>query len=206
MSTHPVQTDNEPPAPIRNDPSASIHDNASSSHRRSNSSAADPATIASTINATETPDTIRSSFLSTVYDGAVSHIQQRYPHIGTLYFTKIFRGTLFPPGLVWLDVDRQDTSPPDHESLPHLLYCFEIYGQIVCMFADPQGGRKEAELQRALSDYRARLLKHSKWATFESLREWHARVLEVMMREGQDRPAGWRQRWSEFDGVLRRMR
>ena len=60
------------------------------------------------------------------------------------------------------------------------------------------------ELQMALADYRIRLLKLSKVATFESLREWHKAVLEAQIRDGQDRVAGWRERREELGALLKR--
>ena len=60
------------------------------------------------------------------------------------------------------------------------------------------------ELQRALSDYRVRLLKLSRAATFDSLREWHKAVLEVQIRDGQDRVEGWREKREDLAGLLKR--
>ncbi|KAF6225396.1 hypothetical protein HO173_012780 [Letharia columbiana] len=57
-------------------------------------------------------DANRSSFLTTDYDSTIPLIRARFPNIDPLYFTKIFRGTIHPEGLIWLDVDRQDASPP----------------------------------------------------------------------------------------------
>ncbi|MCJ1456345.1 hypothetical protein MMC28_006706 [Mycoblastus sanguinarius] len=150
------------------------------------------------------PDTGRSSFLATDYDTTLPLIRARFPNIDPLYLTKIFRGTIHPEGLIWLDVDRQDASPPDFSDLAHLLYCFEIYGQILCILADPQAGLKEIELQRALSDYKIRLLKLSKVASFESLREWHKAFVGVQIREGQDRVEGWRERREGLAQLLKR--
>ena len=82
-----------------------------------------------------------------------------------------------------------------------MLYCFEIYGQIICIFA---GVREEVELQRALADYKIRLLKLSKVASFESLREWHKAILEAQFQEGQDRVEGWRQKRENFGRLLRK--
>ncbi|KAI4125968.1 MAG: hypothetical protein LQ338_003994 [Usnochroma carphineum] len=147
------------------------------------------------------PEDSRTSFRSTDFDSALPLIRARFPNIDPLYITKIFRGTITAPGLVWLDVDRQDATPPDFITLAHLLYCFEIYGQIVCVFA---GVAQEMELQRALAEYRIRLLKLSRWATFESLREWHKACLEAQIQEGQDRVEGWRDGGREFEGLLRR--
>jgi len=70
--------------------------------------------------------------------------------------------------------------------------------------AAPQGYERELELQRALADYRVRLLKLSKVATFESLKEWHKAMLEAQIRDGQDRADGWRQKREELGGLLRR--
>lgn len=60
------------------------------------------------------------------------------------------------------------------------------------------------ELQRALSDHRLRLLKLSRVATFESLREWHKAVLEAQIRDGQDRVDGWRARREDLAVLLKR--
>ena len=150
------------------------------------------------------PDANRSSFLTTDYDSTVPLVRARFPNIDPLYITKIFRGTIHPEGLIWLDVDRQDASPPDFSDLAHLLYCFEIYGQILCILTDPQGGRKEIELQRALTDYRVRVLKLSKMASFESLREWHKAYLGAQIRGGQDRVEGWRERREGLGALLKR--
>ena len=154
---------------------------------------------------TSSLDDTRPSFRNTEYDSALPLLRQRFPNIAPLYLTKIFRGTITAPGLVWLDVDREDASPSDFPDLPHLLYCFEVYGQIICILADPKGNRGlEVELQRALTDYRIRLLKLAKGATFESLNEWHKAFLEEMFQKGQDRPEGWRERREGLTGLLRR--
>lgn len=150
---------------------------------------------------TSSPDDSRTSFRDTDYDAAVPLIRARFPNIDPLYITKIFRGTVRAEGLIWLDVDREDASPPDFPDLAHLLYCFEIYGQMICIFVGPQ---QEIELQRALSDYRIRLLKLSKVASFESLREWHKATLEAQFRDGQDRVEGWRERREEFGRLLKK--
>ena len=71
--------------------------------------------------------------------------------------------------------------------------------------ASPQGLEQEMELQRALADYRVRLLKLSRVCTFESLREWHKGVLEAQIRDGQDRVDGWRERREGFSGLLKRL-
>lgn len=60
------------------------------------------------------------------------------------------------------------------------------------------------ELQRALADYRIRVLKLSKVASFESLREWHKAILQAQIRDGQDRVDGWRERREEFGKLLRK--
>jgi len=153
---------------------------------------------------TSSPDDSRSSFRTTDFDTTLPHIRARFPNIDPLYLTKIFRGTIRASGLIWLDVDREDPSPSDFPNLAHLLYCFEIYGQIICILAAPQGYARELELQRALADYRVRLLKLSKVATFESLKEWHKAMLEAQIRDGQDRADGWRQKREELGGLLRR--
>ena len=84
------------------------------------------------------------------------------------------------------------------------MYCFEIYGQVICILASPQGVERVLELQRALSDYRVRLLKLSRAATFDSLREWHKAVLEAQIRGGQDRVEGWREKREDLAGLLKR--
>ena len=38
----------------------------------------------------------------------------------------------------------------------------------------------------------------------QSLREWHKGFLEIMFREGQDRPAGWRAERPELNALLMR--
>lgn len=153
---------------------------------------------------TSTPDDYRSSFHTTDFDSTLPLIRARFPNIDPLYIRKIFRGTINAEGLIWLDVDREDASPPDFPNLAHLLYCFEIYGQILCIFTAPQGFNQELELQRALADYRVRLLKMSKVATFESLREWHKAMVEAQIRNGQDKVDGWRERREEFGKLLRK--
>lgn len=150
------------------------------------------------------PEEHRTSFHATNFDSILPLLRGRFPNIEPLYLTKIFRGTIKATGLIWLDVDRQDTSPLDFSDFEHLLYCFEIYGQIVCILASPQGLELELELQNALADYRIRLLKLSKWATFESVLEWHKAVLEAQLQYGQDRPEGWRERREELGTLLRK--
>jgi len=150
------------------------------------------------------PDDARSSFPHTDFPTALPLIRARFPNIDPLYLTKIFRGTIRPEGLIWLDVDREDASPPDFPNLAHLLYCFEIYGQILCILTAPQGAEQVLELQRALADYRIRVLKLSKVASFESLREWHKAILQAQIRDGQDRVDGWRERREEFGKLLRK--
>lgn len=63
---------------------------------------------------------------------------------------------------------------------------------------------KEIALQRALTDYRIRLLKLSKVASFESLREWHKAYLEAQIMDGQDRVEGWRERREGLGALLKR--
>ena len=150
------------------------------------------------------PEDFRVSFRSTNIDSILPIVRDRFPLIEPLYLTKIFRGTIGATGLIWLDVDSQDSSPLDFSDLAHLLYCFEVYCQIICLLASPQGLEAELELQAALADYRIRLLKLSKWATFESLMEWHKAVVQAQLREGQDRPEGWRSRREELGTILRR--
>lgn len=150
------------------------------------------------------PDDSRTSFRTTDYDSVFPLIRSRFPNIDPVYITKIYRGTIHATGLVWLDVDRQDATPSDFENLAHLLYCFEIYGQILSIFTSPQGVEREMELQWALADYRIRILKLSRVATFESLNEWHKAILETQIRDGQDRVSGWRERRQDLAGLLKR--
>ena len=150
------------------------------------------------------PDDHRTSFRTTNFDSIVPLIHARFPNIDLVYLTKIFRGTVGATGLIWLDIDRQDTSPLDFSDFTHLLYCFEVYGQIVCIMASPQGIGRELELQMALADYRLRLLKLSQWATFESVRSWHKGFLETQFRDGQDRAEGWRQPREDLTTLLRK--
>ncbi|KAI4140037.1 MAG: hypothetical protein L6R39_005989 [Caloplaca ligustica] len=150
------------------------------------------------------PEDFRTSFRSTDLESALPLIRARFPNIDTLYLIKIFRGTVGPTGLIWLDIGRQDTSPLDFSDIAHLVYCFEVYGQIICILASPQGIERELELQHALADYRIRLLKLSKWATFESLKGWHSAFLETRFQDGQDRPEGWRELREDLATLLRR--
>ena len=124
------------------------------------------------------PDPTRASFPNATISAALPQIKARFPNVAPLYFTKIFRGTITAPGLVWLDVDREVATPDDFPDLPYLLYCFEVYGQIVCLFAAYSAHEKEGgvsvrgmgemvELQCALADYRMRLLKLAKNSIFE---------------------------------------
>lgn len=155
---------------------------------------------------TSSPEESRSSFRTTDYDTALPIIRARFPEVDPLYLTKIFRGTITPEGLVWLDVNREDATPADFPTLSHLLYCFEIYGQIIGVFTSFQGIEQEVDLQKALADYRIRLLKLSKAATFESLREWHKAFLETQFRDGQDRVEGWTARREDLGVLLKRKR
>ena len=165
-----------------------------------------PVTDYASIDVTD-PEDVRVSFRTTDYDRAYEIVHARFPEVDPLYLTKIFRGTIGAEGLVWLDVGRQDVTPEDFTSLAHLLYCFEVYGQMICIFAQPRGKVHEIELQRALADYRLRVLQLSRVTTFESLREWHKAVLVSQFRDGQDRIEGWRGDRPELEGLLqRRMR
>ena len=94
-------------------------------------------------------------------------------------------------------------TPSESHDLSHLLYCFEVYGQIVCLLA--AGGTDVAgveELQRALAEYRMRLLKLAKVCTFESLRDWHGAFLDEMFKNGQDSAEGWRVTRPELTQLL----
>ncbi|KAL8687269.1 MAG: hypothetical protein Q9218_006508 [Villophora microphyllina] len=198
MQNAPTQNASVHDAPIQNDPTqhAPIQNHAEVNEH---TPVIDPAFID-----TSSPEDSRASFRTTDYDSLVPHIHARFPHIDPLYILKTFRGTITAEGLVWFDVDRQDATPPDFINLAHLMYCFEIYAQIVCILASPQGAEMEIELQHALADYRIRVLKYSRWATFHSLNEWHKANLEVQFRDGQDRVEGWRERRLELEGLLRR--
>ena len=154
---------------------------------------------------TTDPESTRSSFRSTSYDDILPSLRARFPNVGVPYFLKIFRGTIRPIGLIWLDVGMEDAPPADFHNLAHMLYCFEVYGQIICMLASPQGLEKEMELQWALADYRMRILKLSKVCTFESLRKWHEAILDAQMRDGQDRTSGWREQRAELEGLLKQL-
>ena len=151
------------------------------------------------------PDADRVSFRRTDFQSVVPSIESRFPYVQLLYLTKIFRGTITPRGLVWLDHDREDATPAESQDLSHLLYCFEVYGQIICMFVSSGEHVEEVEeLQRALADYRIRLLKLAKYCTFESLRAWHDAFVASMMKEGQDRPEHWRAPREDLTQLLRR--
>jgi len=150
------------------------------------------------------PDNSRTSFRTTDFDSILPVIRARFPTIDLVYLVKIFRGTIGPNGLIWLDIDRQDTSGLEFSDLAHLLYCLEIYGQIVCILASPQGIEQQMELQIALADYRIRLLKLSKWATFASLKEWYKASILTQLRNGQDRPEGWRENREDLSPLLRK--
>ncbi|KAL8920886.1 MAG: hypothetical protein Q9172_004303 [Xanthocarpia lactea] len=155
---------------------------------------------------TSSPEDHRISFRSTSLQQSLPLIRSRFPTIEPLYHTKIFRGTIGAVGLIWLDIARQEASPLDFSDLAHLLYCFEIYAQIVCILAGQgNGGRDlELELQKALADYRIRLLSMSQWATWESLLAWHKGFLDGVLARGQDNVNVWREPREELDGVLRR--
>ena len=153
---------------------------------------------------TSNPDDARTGFLNTNYEATLPSIRARFPNIDPLYITKIFRGTINPEGLIWMDVDREDASPPDFPDLAHMLYCFEIYGQIICILADPQGTGREIDLQEALADYRIRVLKLSRTASFDSLKAWHKAVIQSQIIQGQDRVEGWRARREDLAMLLKR--
>ncbi|KAL8995029.1 MAG: hypothetical protein Q9169_005155 [Polycauliona sp. 2 TL-2023] len=168
---------------------------------------------------TSSPEDHRISFRSTSLQRTLPFLTARFPLIEPLYYTKIFRGTITAIGLIWLDIGRQDTSPLDFSDLAHLLYCFEVYGQIICMLhgaaeieGQEEGGRGgggsnvegEVELQRAVSDYKVRLLRMSQWATWASLLEWHKGFVQGVMERGQDRCEVWREGREDLEGVLRR--
>ena len=155
---------------------------------------------------TSSPEDHRISFRNTSLAAVRPYINDRFPAIEPLYLTKIFRGTIGAIGLIWLDVGRQDTSPLDFSDLAHLLYCFEIYGQIICMLhgAGEAGDRGEVELQRTVAEYKVRLLKMSQWATWESLLEWHKGFLDGVLVRGQDKVGVWGEGREDLDGVLRK--
>ncbi|KAL8734669.1 MAG: hypothetical protein Q9166_001325 [cf. Caloplaca sp. 2 TL-2023] len=150
------------------------------------------------------PEEARVSFRSTDLDAVLPFIRARFPNIEPLYLTKIFRGTIGSTGLIWLDIDRQEASGLDFSDLAHLMYCFEVYGQIVCMMASAEGVGRELELQCALADFRIRVLKFSKWALFESLLEWFKAFVDTRLRHGQDRPEGWMERRDDLSALLRK--
>ncbi|KAL8920033.1 MAG: hypothetical protein Q9208_006488 [Pyrenodesmia sp. 3 TL-2023] len=191
------------PAPLMNDPTAPQHQPSQQSFLRDASSTHTSIIPPSTID-TSAPEDSRASFRTTSLTALFPALQARFPSIDPLYLTKTFRGTLGPTGLIWFDIGRQDTSPLDFSDFPHMLYCFEIYGQIVCMMAGPQGAEAQLELQSALADYRIRLLKMSKWATFQSVKEWHGAFLERRFQCGQDDPEGWREKREDLEMLLRR--
>lgn len=149
-------------------------------------------------------DHSRTSFRTTDFDSILPVVRARYPLVDLVYITKIFRGTIGPNGLIWLDIDRQDTSPLEFSDIAHLLYCLEIYSQIVCILARPQGVERQLELLMALAEYRIRLLKLSKWATFASLKDWFKASILTMLRNGQDNPEGWRQNREDLTPLLRK--
>ncbi|KAL9604154.1 MAG: hypothetical protein Q9219_000742 [cf. Caloplaca sp. 3 TL-2023] len=159
----------------------------------------DPSTID-----TSAPEDHRTSFRSTNLEAVTPIINARFPNIEPLYLTKIFRGTIGSQGLIWLDVGRQDVSGLDFSDIAHLVYCFEVYAQIICIMASPQGMEAELELQHALADYRLRLLKMSNWATFESVKEWFRVYMEMRFQQGQDRPEGWRETGEGMMHLLRK--
>ncbi|KAI4117129.1 MAG: hypothetical protein LQ345_002577 [Seirophora villosa] len=163
-----------------------------------------PSSINPSVIDTSSHEDARVSFRTTSLDATIPVLRARFPFVDPLYLTKIFRGTIGAIGLIWLDAGRQDASPLDFSDLPHLLYCFEVYGQIVCVLARPQGVQRELELQEALAEFRLRLLKMSKWAGFESLVAWFKAFVEGRLREGQDDPEGWRERREDLEQMLRR--
>ncbi len=192
-------------APLMNDPTPAHHHQPSQqSFLRDSSSLHSSSVIPPSTIDTSAPEDSRASFRSTSLSAILPAIQDRFPSIDPLYLTKTFRGTIGPTGLIWFDIGRQDTSPLDFSDFQHLLYCFEIYGQIVCMLAGPQGVDAQLELQSALADYRIRLLKMSKWATFESVKEWNGAFLERRFQMGQDDPEGWREKREDLEMLLRR--
>ena len=151
------------------------------------------------------PDYPRSSFLHTTYARALPIITERYPNIGVVYLIKIFRGTIHPSALVWMDVDREMATPEESSDISHLLYCFEVYGQIICLFAaDGDSASQVLELQEALAEYRMRLLRLVSFCTFESLRAWHGAFLTEVIHAGQDKPSEWRQRREGLTKLLTR--
>ncbi|KAL9016273.1 MAG: hypothetical protein Q9185_006369 [Variospora sp. 1 TL-2023] len=153
---------------------------------------------------TSSPEDSRVSFRRTSLDATLPYLRARFPFVDPLYLTKIFRGTIGAIGLIWLDAGRQDASPLDFSDLAHMMYCFEVYGQIVCLLARPQGLQLELELQEALAAFRLRVLKLSKWAAFGSLVDWFKGFVDGRLREGQDVPWGWMQERRDLEGRLRR--
>lgn len=105
-------------------------------------------------------------------------------HVRRISLTEIFIGTRIATGLVWLDCDKEDATlvkPPDNT---HLLYCSEIWGQIVCamaqsgsskrhcVFTRGRGGGGEVEdFQHELADHQMRLLEKAKVCTSGNLRD-----------------------------------
>ena len=70
--------------------------------------------------------------------------------------------------------------------------------------AGEAGDRGEVELQRAVAEYKVRLLKISQWATWESLLEWHKGFLDGVLVRGQDKVGVWGEGREDLDGVLRK--
>ena len=116
----------------------------------------------------------------------------RFPTVPMKYFKQIFYGTFLPENLTKLGQGIADrtTSEAAQETkgMAHLLLCMEIYGQVILHFSKDS---KLDPLQRALSQYRVRLIEMSVIYKFDSIRNYNATFMRTRILFGQDDPATW---------------
>lgn len=117
-------------------------------------------------------------------------LHERYPFVNIKYFRQIFWGTFRPKDSIKLSRTHVNSSPKRSQmtDLVCLIRCFEVYGQAICHYAQPDIALK---LQEALSEYRTHLCYLSGICTFDSILQYHYAFTVRRMYGGQDDPAAW---------------
>ncbi|KAL8627008.1 hypothetical protein Q9189_007283, partial [Teloschistes chrysophthalmus] len=88
-----------------------------------------------------------------------------------------------------LHTDVLKTSATDLKDFQQLMKSFEVYGQIISAFTHRS---LEVDMQRALADYRMRLLEFHETYTFASIKEYHLSFVQTRILDGEDHPVKWK--------------